>query len=88
MTLVFWILWTIDLLAALLLFWSLGFRGSFGASTDRQVIMLVLLLLVIIGGPLLRLVYQWRTAANLVVALPVFAGLVAYVIDSVQKSPP
>ena len=76
----FWILWVIDLVIALLSVLGKDFRRSFTA-TDPTFWFHLLLIGSIIGGLLLRLVFKRSVLGLALVALPLLVLLVWYLID-------
>ncbi len=85
MAFLFWLFWIIDLLAALFLFWSIGFRRGFGAGTELNSVVLTGVVIVLAGSLVLRYGFKLPVWSLWVAALPLLAGFGAYLIDSGKK---
>ncbi len=83
----FWLFWAFDLLAALFLLWAIGFRSEWGASTGMQLWLLLLLVVVLIGGPVLRFGLRLRFLSLGVVALPGLLMLIGWLFSKIGKGP-
>jgi hypothetical protein len=81
MVFLFWLLWSIDLLAAVFVLMASDFRQSFGAGTGLQGWLLLVLALAVVGGPVLRFGFKLRGWSLGVVALPLLVGFLWYLID-------
>ena len=87
MAFLFWLCWAFDLLAALFLLWAVGFRSGFGASTGMQQWLLLVLVLVLIGGLILRFGLRLRLLSLGVVALPGLILLIGWVFSKTSAGP-
>ncbi len=85
MAFLFWLFWAFDLLSALFLLWGIGFRSSFGASTGLQHGLLLLLVLVLVGGPIVRFGLRLRLLGLGIVALPSALLLIAWLVSKVSQ---
>ena len=80
MNLLFWLLWTIDLCLGLLVTIGKGFRSSFTAS-DPAAWFNIVLILVLLGGPILKLGFKHPGLSLGLVSLPLLVLLVWYWLD-------
>ncbi len=87
MAFLFWLFWVFDLLTAVLLLWAVGFRSGFGASTGMQQWLLLVVILMLIGGPILRFGLRWRLLSLGVVALPSLLLLISWLFSKTSAMP-
>ena len=84
MVFLFWTLWIFDLLLLLLAILGKGFRSSFGAGIDLNVVVIISLVLVLGGSLLLRFVLRQKGVSLSVAALPVLIVMGMYVWDKIK----
>ena len=84
MSFLFWLLWIIDLLLAILILWGKEHRSSYGASVDLNTLMLIGVVLVLFGSLVTRYYFKNMMASLMVVALPLIGMFVWYLFDRNQ----
>jgi hypothetical protein len=86
MGLFFWIFWILDALLLALSVLGGGFKSSFGASSDLNTWVTILMFLVLILSLVLRFVFKLRLPSVLVAALPLLVMFVAYLVDKSKQT--
>jgi hypothetical protein len=81
MTILFWMLWALNVLMLLLAIVGKGFRSSFGAGVDLNVLMIVGLLVVLIVSLVLRIAVKQKWVSLVVVSLPLIGMLLLYGVE-------
>lgn len=84
MSLLFWLFWVLDFLLLLMAIIGKGFRASFGANVDLNVIIISVTLIILIAGMLLRYAAKQKWISLVVVALPILAVLLMFIIDKIS----
>lgn len=85
MNFIFWLLWIIDLLLLGLIISGSGFRASFGASTDLNSWLTVIMIFILIGSMILRFPMKQVTISLIVAGLPCFVMLCLYLFEKKTK---
>ena len=85
MTFLYWVLFIIDILFAILIMTGSGFRSSFGAGTDLNSILLIGLVVIMIASLVLRFVFKMPVASFVVAASPMLGMFIWYLYDKNQK---
>lgn len=85
MSFLFWLLSGINLLLIILVIAGKGFRSGFGAGTDFNSIMLIVLVIVIIASLVVRFAFKLKWLSVIIAALPVFALFVMYLLEKKTK---
>jgi hypothetical protein len=83
MSFLFWILWIINLMLVALAILGKGFRSSFGAGIDLNVLVIIVLLAILAVSLILKFAFKQKWTSLVVVSLPLLAVLVLYVFDKV-----
>ncbi|MBL7794152.1 MAG: hypothetical protein JNK77_17615 [Saprospiraceae bacterium] len=83
MAILFWLLWTFDLLFAIFTLMASNFRSSMNASTTLNAVLIAVLAAVLIGGPVLRFVSKLRLLSLGVVALPVLLLITWWLVEKI-----
>lgn len=81
MSILFWLLWIINLLLAVLILWGKGYRSGYGAGVDLNVVMLIGVVLVLIGSLVARYYFKHLMASVILVSLPLLGMFVWYLFD-------
>ena len=84
MVFLFWVLWVFDLLVLFLAILGKGFRSSFGAGIDLNVVVIISLVLVLGGSLLLRLVLRQKSFSVLIASLPIWIMIGMYVWGKIK----
>ena len=87
MVFLFWTLWIMNVLLLMLAVMGKGFRESFGAGINMNVLIIVGTLLVLIASLVLKFSAKQKGISLVVVALPMLALLVMYIIDWMTDQP-
>ena len=87
MVFLFWFLWIINLLLLLLAIMGKGFRESFGAGVDLNVLVIIGTIIILIASLVLRYGVKQKTMSLVVVALPAIALLIMYLVDKITSQP-
>ena len=83
MVFLFWTLWIMNVLLLMLAVVGKGFRESFGAGVNLNVLIISLTLIVLIASLVLKFSAKQKWISLVVVALPVLALLVIYIMDKI-----
>ena len=83
MVFIFWTLWIMNVLLLMLAVVGKGFRESFGAGVNLNVLIISLTLIVLIASLVLKFSAKQKWMSLVVVALPVLALLVIYMMDKI-----
>lgn len=83
MVFLFWTLWIMNVLLLMLALVGKGFRESFGAGVNLNVLIISLTLIVLIASLVLKFSAKQKWMSLVVVALPVLALLVIYIMDKI-----
>lgn len=83
MVFLFWTLWIMNVLLLILAVVGKGFRESFGAGVNLNVLIISLTLIVLIASLVLKFSAKQKWISLVVVALPVLALLVIYIMDKI-----
>lgn len=83
MVFLFWTLWIMNVLLLILAVVGKGFRESFGAGVNLNVLIISLTLIVLIASLVLKFSAKQKWISLVVVALPVLALLVMYIMDKI-----
>lgn len=83
MVFLFWTLWIMNVLLLMLAVVGKGFRESFGAGVNLNVLIISLTLIVLIASLVLKFSAKQKWMSLVVVALPVLALLVIYIMDKI-----
>lgn len=83
MVFLFWTLWIMNVLLLMLAVVGKGFRESFGAGVNLNVLIISLTLIVLIASLVLKFSAKQKWISLVVVALPVLALLVIYMMDKI-----
>lgn len=83
MVFLFWTLWIMNVLLLMLALVGKGFRESFGAGVNLNVLIISLTLIVLIASLVLKFSAKQKWISLVVVALPVLALLVIYMMDKI-----
>lgn len=81
MNFLFWLFWIIDLLLVFLLIGGSHLRSSFGASTDLNSWMLIVVVIILIASMILRFTIKQKWIYVLVAALPAIGLFILYLLD-------
>ena len=87
MVFLFWLLWIFNFLLLLLAILGKGFRESFGAGVNLNVVIIIGTLIILIAGLILRFGVKQKTISLVVMALPAFTLLIMYIIDKITSPP-
>ena len=83
MVFLFWTLWIMNVLLLMLAIMGKGFRESYGAGINLNVLMIIGTLVVLIASLVLKFSAKQKAVSLAVVALPVLALLVMYLMDKI-----
>lgn len=81
MPFLFWTLWVVNLLLLALAIVGKGYRSSFGAGIDFNVVMILGLLIVLVSSLVLRFAVKQKAISLVVVSIPLLVVLVMYLFD-------
>lgn len=81
MNFLFWLLFVVNLLLIGFMIWGIGFRASFGATTDWNSIALIVLILLQAGSLFVRYGEKKPHWSLCMVALPVMVLFIVYLLD-------
>ena len=81
MPFLFWVLWIINLLILALAFVGKGFRSSFGAGIDLNVLFIIGLVIVLFGSLMVRYAFKQKAISLVVVSIPLLVVLIMYLFD-------
>ena len=81
MPFLFWTLWVINLLLLALAMFGKGFRSSFGAGIDFNVVMILGLLIVLVSSLVLRFAVKQKAISLVVVSIPLLVLLAMYIFE-------
>ena len=81
MTFLFWLLWMMNLLLLMVTIMGKGYRQSFGAGVDLNILIMVAILIVLLASLVLKFSAKQKWISLVVVALPAMILLVLYLID-------
>lgn len=84
MSFLFWLFWVINLLLLVTAFLGKGFRSSFGAGVDLNVLIIIVLIAVLAGSLILRFSVKQKWISLVVVALPMFIMVLWYVFEKIS----
>lgn len=87
MAFLFWLLWIMNFLLLMIAIMGKGFRESYGAGINFNVIIIILTLIVLIASLVLKFGAKQKWISLAVVALPMLAILVMYIVDKVTGQP-
>jgi len=81
MPFLFWTLWVINLLLLALATVGKGYRSSFGAGIDFNVVMILGLLIVLVSSLVLRFAVKQKAISLVVVSIPLLVVLAMYIYE-------
>lgn len=81
MNFLFWLLWIVDILLVGLLVAGSGLRSSFGASTDLNSWLTILIIVVVLASIILRFTVKQKYISLLVAALPLIVLFLMYIFE-------
>ncbi len=81
MSIVFWILWVIDLLLTFVIILAGIYRQNSGAFNNENFTYAIVLMLLSLGSIVVRYVLQWPELSVLLAALPLLILLIMYLLD-------
>lgn len=84
MSFLFWLLWLTNLLLLMVAFLGKGFRSSFGAGVDLNVLLIMALIIVLVGSLILRIAVKQKWISLVVVSLPLCMMLVLYLFEKIS----
>ncbi len=85
MNFLFWICWVLDILIIGLLVLGSGFRSSFGASTDLNSWLLILIIVIAGSSLVLRFLLKHRNISLAVAAVPLIVLVLMYLFEKKTK---
>ena len=81
MPILFWVLWIINLLLLALACIGKGFRSSFGAGIDLNVLFIIGLFIILFGSLMIRIAFKQKPLSLVVISIPLLVVLVMYLFD-------
>jgi hypothetical protein len=81
MNIVFWILWSINLVLTFIVILAAIYRENVGAFNNENYTYAVVLMLLLVGSIVVRYVLQWPQLSVLLAALPLLIALIMYFLD-------
>jgi hypothetical protein len=81
MNFLFWLLWIVNVLLLLLAVAGSGFRSSFGANTDMNGMITILVIIILIASIWLKLSVRQKWISLAVVAIPVLFMFFMYLFE-------
>ncbi|MFZ1678541.1 MAG: hypothetical protein WAT91_14775 [Saprospiraceae bacterium] len=84
MSILFWLLWVINLLLAILTVGASDFRTGFGASTNFNNWVLIVTVISLIAGLVTRYYFRQNRLSLLVVAIPILFLVLIYIFEKIS----
>ncbi|HEY3386680.1 MAG TPA: hypothetical protein VGK46_09230 [Saprospiraceae bacterium] len=84
MTFLFWSCWVINVLILIIAILGKGFRSSFGAGVDFNILLIIFLLIILASSLILRFALKQKGLSLFVVSLPLLAMFVLYLYEKVS----
>jgi hypothetical protein len=84
MSFLFWLGWGVNLFLLIIAFLGKGFRSSFGAGVDLNVLFIVVLIAVLAGSLILRFSVKQKWISLVVVSLPICMMLGLYLFEKIS----
>lgn len=81
MNIVFWVLWSINLVLTFIVVLAAIYRENVGALNNENYTYAVVLMLLLIGSIVVRYVLHWPQLSVLLAALPLVIVLTLYILD-------
>lgn len=81
MNIVFWILWSINLVLAFIVILAAVYRENVGAFNNENYTYAIVLMLLLVGSIVVRYVLQWPQLSVLLAALPLLIVLIMYIFE-------
>lgn len=81
MNIVFWVLWSINLVLTFIVVLAAIYRENVGALNNENYTYAVVLMLLLIGSIVVRYVLHWPQLSVLLAALPLLIVLTLYFLD-------
>ena len=81
MNIVFWILWSINLVLTFIIILAAIYRENVGAFNNENYTYAAVLMLLLVGSIVVRYVLQWPQLSVLLAALPLLIVLIMYFLD-------
>ena len=81
MNIVFWILWSINLVLTFIVILAAIYRENAGAFNNENFTYAVVLMLLLVGSIVVRYVLHWPLLSVLLAALPLLIVLILYFFD-------
>jgi hypothetical protein len=81
MNIVFWILWSINLVLTFIVILAAIYRENTGAFNNENYTYALVLMLLLVGSIVVRYVLQWPQLSVLLAALPLLIALIMYFLD-------
>ena len=83
MTFLFWSCWVINVLMLILAIIGKGFRSSFGAGVDFNILMIIFLVIILTGSLIIRFSLRHKGLSLIVVSLPLLTMFVLYLYEKI-----
>ena len=81
MNIVFWVLWSINLVLTFIVILAAVYRENVGAFNNENYTYAIVLMLLLVGSIVVRYVFQWPQLSVLLAALPLLIVLILYFFD-------
>ena len=81
MNIVFWVLWSFNLVLTFVVVLAAIYRENAGAFNNENYTYAVVLMLLLVGSIVVRYVLQWPQLSVLLAALPLLIVLIMYFLD-------
>lgn len=81
MNIVFWILWSINLVLTFIVILAAVYRENVGAFNNENYTYAIVLILLLVGSIVVRYVLQWPQLSVLLAALPLLIVLIMYFFE-------
>ncbi len=81
MNIVFWVLWSINLVLTFIVILAAVYRENVGAFNNENYTYAIVLMLLLVGSIVVRYVLQWPQLSVLLAALPLLIVLIMYFFE-------